>query len=169
MNTREERRPEMRDDAERLRERAYRSMPSWRTRARRRTLVALVLAIAVAAVVGVHLAPGVIYVPLVGVVAGCVPFLALRLLTRGVAESADGKLDERDRILRDTAMRRSFVVLMYGVGALLAYVVVTQGFPHLADRLIGLLITAAWAGSIAPTLALAWSLPDDDPDDLAGR
>lgn len=51
---------------------------------------------------------------------------------------------------------------------LLGYIIVTQGFPDLPDRLIGLLITAAWAAGSAPTLALAWALPDDDPDDLAG-
>lgn len=89
-------------------------MPSWRTRVRRRALVVLVLAVAVAAAVGVHLAPGVIYIPLLGLVIGFVPFGALRLLTGGVAESADGGLDERDRTLRDTAVRRSFLLLTYG-------------------------------------------------------
>ena len=89
------------------------------------------------------------------------------MLTRAVAESSDSKLDERDRALRDSAVRLGFRLLVAAVAALYLYGVLTQGTAGLADHMIALLTTMIWAGVGGPTLVLAWRLPDDDPEDTA--
>lgn len=162
-NTRDEQRAEM----ERRREQAFRSMPSWRTRLRRRLLVGAVGVVVAAAVSGIHVVPANTLVPLAGMFVGSLVLIALRILTRGVAESVDSQLDERDRRLRDTAVRRAFLLVIGVVAVLACYVAATQGLPGLADRMLGLLITLLWVGGLAPTMVLAWILPDDDPEDLA--
>lgn len=162
-NSRQDRRIEM----ERRREQAFRSMPSWRTRVRRRLVVGAVGVVAVAAVTGIHLAPAATLVPPAGMFVGSLVLIVLRLLTRGVAESVDSRLDEHDQRLRDTAIRRSFFLVLGAVAVLVCYVTATQRLPGLADRTLGLLITLLWVGGFAPTMVLAWILPDDDPEDLA--
>ncbi|MFC4945710.1 hypothetical protein [Pseudonocardia sp. GCM10023141] len=164
---REQRRQALRSEMERTRAKAFRAAPTWRTRIRRRLLAGVVLAIIVASVVLLHLLPGAFLPIALLFVVGCVALVGLRLLTRGVAEGLDAQLDERDRALRDRAVRTSHLLTIGGVAALTLYVAITQGRPDLAERTMSMLVTLAWSAVFAPTLVLAWTLPDDDPEDLA--
>jgi hypothetical protein len=173
MNTAEQRarrRQKLRAEMERHRDRTFRAAPSWRTRARRRSLVAVVLLAVVASMISIHLAPRSFLLSVGGLfLVACVPLVGLRVLTRGVAESPDSQLDERDRTLRDGAVRRSYFLLIAAAALLTGYVAITEHAPDLGSRVMSLLVTIAWSAAMAPTLLLAWTLPDDDPEDLVGR
>jgi len=47
--------------------------------------------------VWVHLLPGRLFIPFLGMFVGCLVLVALRILRRGVAERTDSVLDEHDR------------------------------------------------------------------------
>ena len=102
MTTREERRQDMDRRRDHILDTAA---PAWRTRWRRRTLVVTTVLIVVATLVAAHLLATRPWWLLVGFLVGTLFFVALRVLTRGVAEKADGGLDEHDRALRDRAVR----------------------------------------------------------------
>ncbi|MDQ2708466.1 MAG: hypothetical protein M3Z25_12875 [Actinomycetota bacterium] len=64
---------------------------------------------------------------LAGLVGYFVLIAALRPLTRGVAESTDAQLDERDRELRDHVGRRAYPIVSGALVLLTIYATVTQG------------------------------------------
>lgn len=142
------------------------SAPAWRTRRRRRALAVLTVLVVVANLVVAHLSFQQ-YLPLIGIVVGTLGFVALRVLTRGVADQSDGMLDEHDRALRDKVVRWSFVVAPVALILIAVYAGITQLMPDLSDRITNLAIIAAWASVGIPTLVLGWILPDDNPEDLA--
>lgn len=157
-----ERRHELRAEMEVRRDRAFRAAPAWRTRPRRRGLVVLLALVLAAAAT----APGDVVVVVVGLVATCAVGVVLRVLTRGVAESTDAQLDERDRALRDRAIRWSYVIAMCGVAVVTLYVSIAAQQPGLTERVIKVLAVLFVGMIVAPTAVLAWMLPSDDPEDV---
>lgn len=155
----DEPRAEQRAERERV---LQRSLPSWRTRRRRTAAAIAACAVAIAGAVLAHLAMPIASV-LVRFVLGAVPMVLLRIVTRAIVEGG-AQLDEHDRGLRDRAFRLTYPT---GGAALLvgAYVTLTQVLPDLATRTTGMLVWVAWLAWSAPTLALAMTLPDDDPTD----
>jgi drug/metabolite transporter (DMT)-like permease len=166
MNTNDERRQELRAEMERRRDRAFRAAPSWRTRARRRAIVALSVMLVAGAATAVHVElrnPALLVGALLGYFALAI---VLRLLTRGIADSPDHQLDERDRAMRDHVWRRAYWAVGIALAALVLYATVTQDAPGFGPRMVGMLMVLAWVTVFAPTFVLAWVLPDDDPEDL---
>ena len=142
------------------------SAPAWRTRRRRRALAVLTVLVVVADLVVAHLSAQQ-YLPFIGIVVGTLGFIALRVLTRGVAERSNSTLDEHDRALRDQVVRWSFAVAPTALVLIAIYAGITQHMPDLSDRITNLALVAAWASVGIPTLVLGWILPDDDLEDLA--
>lgn len=89
--------------------------------------------------------------------------MALRVLTRGVAESTDVQLDERDRALRDRAFQCAYVVAACGVAAVAFFVVLAAQQPELTERVIKVRAVLAVGMIVAPTAALARALPQQRP------
>lgn len=167
MNIDHNRGHELRTEMDVRRQRASRRAQVWRTRRRRRVLVVLAVLVAIASVVAAVAGNGLALVPYAGVFAGLLLTAGLRVLTRAVAESSDSQLDERDRALRDAAVRLGFKLLVAALVALYLYGMSAQGTAGFPDHMIGLLTAMIWAGPGGPTLILAWRLPDDDPEDMA--
>lgn len=158
------------DMLDRKERRLGRSLPGWRNRAHRRPLVVLFLLIVAAMLTGAHLLTTGTGLALdwgVGVLVSLVPWVLLRILTRGVAETAPAQLDERDRGLRNRVLYRAYVTAIVAMGLAVGYLTVNRHLPDLADHACLFLLVLLWASSAAPTMFLAWTLPDDDPEDLA--
>lgn len=166
MSTHDERRRDLRAEMERRRDRVLvSSAPAWRTRRRRRALAVATVVVVLADLIAAHL-NSTSWWSLVGILVALLALVLLRVLTRGVAESTDSTLDERDRALRDKVVRWTFFVAptaLIGVGI---YARMTGDLPDLAERVTNLAFIAAWASVGTPTLLLAWILSDDDPEDL---
>jgi hypothetical protein len=151
------------------RKRVLASAPSWRTQTRRRLLALLVVAVVAVMAVWAHVNPSEIGLPLTGLGVVAVLMMAPRVLTRAVAETPRRDLDERDRGLRDAAWRQAYVVTLVVLALFVGYVMVAGGGPDAGDqamRMGGALVLGCVS---APTLVLAWTLPDDDPADLADQ
>ncbi|MBP2474399.1 Ca2+/Na+ antiporter [Crossiella equi] len=151
-------------------EKFSRRLPAWRTRRHRRPLAVAFAAIPVVLVVLVLAARK---DSLWFVLAWTTCYLSwvvvwwlVRVLTNTLAETMTGPLDERQRELRDTA---TFGGFHFGVTCLIpvmAYLFLAQHDPDAAFNgglLVGIAIVLV-GGS--PSALLAWTLPDDDPQDL---
>ena len=144
--------------------------PSWRTRRRRRPLVvALALTVLFLAVDGMVDATAAFWLWPVGYLAWLAVWLVLRVLTAAVADSADATLDERERAIRDRLGYRAFTVLILVNAAVAAFLLTVSGarLPHLGLHAALLLLALTLGVAAGPTAALAWTMPDDDPEDLA--
>lgn len=159
-----ERIEERRAEIDRRTERAFRSMPSWRTRTRRRGLVVLAVAVLACMLAWTQVQPRDLLWPLVGIVVFGGLMVALRVLTRAVAETPRARLDERDRALRDAAWRRAYIVTLVALALLYVFVRISEA-QDLVERAQEAGLWLLMAGISAPTLALAWTLEDDDPAD----
>jgi hypothetical protein len=142
--------------------------PRWRTRRRRRLVVA-----ALAVTVLFMVVDGQVDVPLafwlwpVGYLAWVAWWLVLRALTSAVADSSAAVLDERERAIRDRLGYRAFTVLILVNAAVAGFLFTGVRMPHLGAH-VGLLLLSLTLGAAAvPTGTLAWTMPDDDPEDLA--
>jgi hypothetical protein len=142
--------------------------PSWRTRRRRRPLVvALALVVLFLAVDGMVDATPAFWLWPVGYLAWLAVWLVLRVLTAAVADSADATLDERERAIRDRLGFRAFTVLIMVNTGVAGVLVTGVTMPHLGLHAGLLLLSVTLGVAAAPTAALAWTMPDDDPEDLA--
>ena len=164
-----ERHVELRARMDEKREQAMTFAPSWRTRGRRRALVVLVVAVLAAMAVWAHLNPNEMVLALAGIVAVAVLMVVLRVLTRAVAETPRRDLDERDRDLRDAAWRQAYLVTLVVLVLFVGYAMVVGDGPGGGDQAMRVGLALVLGCVSAPTLALAWTLPNDDPEDLADR
>jgi transcriptional regulator with XRE-family HTH domain len=84
--------------------------------------------------------------------------------TIGALERGDHypSLDERDRAPRDAAWRRAYIVTLVALALLYVFVRISEA-PDLVERAQEAGLWLLMAGISAPTLALAWTLEDDDP------
>jgi hypothetical protein len=175
---RELRRQEKHQQAQQLREEARqradrlmsRTWPTWRNRAHRRPLV-VAFTLLVLALIG-----GTLFLEhstwmwlawLVGMLVSAPAWAVLRVLTRGVAEKPASALDERDQVLRDRTVYWAYQVTLGSIALVALYLLTHFHQPVPSDRAGLLLLVLMYAGKAAPTMLLAWVLPDDDPADWA--
>ncbi|MEU7895124.1 hypothetical protein AB0B45_19970 [Nonomuraea sp. NPDC049152] len=141
-----------------------------RTRARRRQVAAAVLfgfafMIAGAALfqrstLGISAALMAVGLPL-----GVGGAFVLRSLTGRMA--GDGRdLDERETPLRNAAHYRSFQAFGMLMLVDLAYGLLVAGRPEAGSLTSSMTAALFLLGTAMPALTLAWSLPDDDPEDF---
>jgi heme A synthase len=112
-----------------------------------------------------HVQPREIALPLVGIVVVAALMVMLRLLTRAVAETPRRDLDERDRDLRDAAWRQAYVLTLVALAVFVTYAMVVGGAPEAGNQAMRMGVVFLLCCVSAPTLALAWTLPNDDPED----
>ncbi|UJW34910.1 hypothetical protein L3Q67_14725 [Saccharothrix sp. AJ9571] len=143
----------------------------WRTRRHRRRFAALVLAgdlILIAAALVARQETAAVFAALWfgGLVLWLVSFTVLRVLSGRMSTAFSALLDEREREWRhrvNYAGYQTFSVLsLIGFGYLVLIADTADAGLRGAMMLAALMV----AGLSVPTLALAWSLPDDDPEDF---
>ncbi|WP_027944346.1 DUF2178 domain-containing protein [Amycolatopsis taiwanensis] len=154
----------------RERKRAQR-MPSWRTRQRRRALVAVLVIAELAIVVGpLAVWPrqldaaslSLVFVPLVAV---AVAHSLLRTLTGRMSSGFSSLLDERERKLRNRASHIGYHVLGCLMLVEIVYLLVMRNQPEVATQGAVLLGALVLIGGTAPMVVLGWQLPDDEVED----
>ncbi|MCP3801477.1 hypothetical protein NLX83_19650 [Allokutzneria sp. A3M-2-11 16] len=102
----------------------------------------------------------------VGLLLGVGGTFVLRSRT-GRAAGHGEDLDERDTELRDAAHYRSYQAFGALMLADLAYGLVVAGHPEAGSLTAAMTATLFLLGTAMPALNLAWTLPDDDPEDFA--
>ncbi|MGW0517067.1 hypothetical protein [Crossiella sp. NPDC003009] len=147
-----------------------RMLPRWRTQSRRRLLVALWLVFPVALIAILLTIPREtgLFLPLWLTVYGgwLAVWRVLRVLTSAITETMSTTLDERQRQLRDQAVLAGYSLGLLTLLPLIAYLLIRNGDPDLG-RTAGVLLAVDLALlAAAPTVLLAWALPDDDPEDF---
>lgn len=160
----------------RFAERTEHQLPGWRTTARRRLAIGITVAGLGLMLLGVVVAlVGVIRAPLLflvvwigGTVLALGGWYVLRVLTSNVTELPTTMLDEHEADQRDAARSVGFQVMTWATLAPLLLLLVgtsaddpsTLGFPAALLLTVSLLL-----GGLTPTLLLAWSAHDPEPDD----
>ncbi|MBA8826764.1 hypothetical protein FHX42_004143 [Saccharopolyspora lacisalsi] len=155
---------------EQRRHRMAQRLPSWRTRPRRRALVALWLPVPLALIVLTltldwdNPVTSLVYL---AVLAVWYPFwLVLRVLTTASAEAIVALLDEREVEVRNRLSFVSLSVLSTANLLIVFYLIFNHDDPLIAIRTAYLLIACILLAASVPTALLAWRMPDDDPEDL---
>ncbi|AOS65795.1 hypothetical protein [Actinoalloteichus hymeniacidonis] len=150
--------------------RLHRALPHWRDRRHRRPLVvtcAITVLVSTAMAIAVGPAPSAAYLIWLAITLVWVwQWIVLRLITSGISESSTLVLDERETALRDRATRYGFLAAMMLNGALTG-ALGARGFEPVGAVQLSLIIASATliCGTV-PVGFLAWTLPDDDPEDL---
>jgi hypothetical protein len=155
-------------------EQAYaRSLPGWRTRARRRALIvtlavtfAFMFAVSVLCATGVRWAP-LLWLPAVAV---AVPaFIALQVVSGRQGDAPRDALDERELAERDSARSIGLTVTQTLTMIPAAYLIIgsvaaggDDGTTAYAGGLM--LLTVLMVGGAAPAMILGWSRPDDSTE-----
>ncbi|GAA1971357.1 hypothetical protein [Amycolatopsis minnesotensis] len=149
-----------------------RRFPLWRTRRRRRALVALHLfgaAMMIAA--SLSLRPDRDWAVtgrwLGGAAIGAVTVTALRLLTGKMASGFGALLDEREREWRNRIHYTGFQTLAALMLVAMIYLLLIARQPGAGYRGAMMMSALLIFGGSVPTLVLGWQLPDDDPEDFA--
>ncbi|RNL85250.1 hypothetical protein EFW17_09175 [Halostreptopolyspora alba] len=95
------------------------------------------------------------------------PFVVLRSMTRGVAERPVARLDEREAKLRGRYLAIGYYTALCAGFAVAVYLVaLSHADPTALARGAQLLLVAMGMAAAVPTVALGWTAPDDDPEDL---
>lgn len=161
---------EARERGEQRRHRMARRLPRWRTRPRRRALVALWLPIPLTLIVlslTLDWDNPVTSLTYLAVLAVWYPFwLILRVLTTASAEAIVAVLDEREVEVRNRLSFVALSVLSLGNFLVVFYLIFNQNDPLIAVRTAFLLVAFIMLATSVPTALLAWRMPDDDPEDL---
>ncbi|WP_242677088.1 hypothetical protein [Streptomonospora litoralis] len=143
--------------------------PAWRGRSARRAVAvfwalvfaALVLSALLSEQAGIGDAWWVMYA------VWLVPSVALRLMTRGIAEGPADRLDERELGFRARYLALGYyTALISGAVVAIYLVVVSHVDPGDVVRGAQLLLVAVGLAAAAPTVAFAWTAPEEEPDDL---
>jgi hypothetical protein len=151
--------------------RSAKRLPSWRTRQRRRRL-ALVLLLAVAMMItgAALLDAHSIWIFFALWLGGCLIWIAawglLRTLTGQMTSSFSSLLDEREREWRHRVTYFGFYVTIFLMLAAMLYTMIISNQAEGAMRGATMMGALAFVGTTIPTAMLAWTLPDDDPEDL---
>ncbi|MEC3979599.1 hypothetical protein [Amycolatopsis sp. H20-H5] len=156
---------------EQLEAKRAKKLPTWRTRKRRRQLVALVmvgdlLLIAGAAVLRAQEQWVFAVLWFGGCVLGGVPHHLLRILTGKMSSSFSRQLDEREREWRHRVTYVGYQTLAYLMIAGVIYLLVIAKQADSAYRGAIMITALLIGGATVPTGVLGWSLPDDDPEDF---
>ncbi|WP_067800971.1 hypothetical protein [Nocardia beijingensis] len=149
-------------------------LPRWRTRRRRRLLVAALAAtFLVLAVVAVLIACGLERGPLLWAPACLVFFplwISLQIVSGRQADAPVGTLDEWELEQRNAA--RSVGLTLTQTLAMIPaiWLIVVGGFTDLDNIQAAyaggvMLLTALLVGGCTPTMVLAWTRPDPEPED----
>ncbi|MCO1575952.1 hypothetical protein M8C13_09305 [Crossiella sp. SN42] len=150
-----------------------RQFPDWRTRRHRRRLAVLwtLFPLALIAILLVDLRGTGWFLPLwLGVYLGWLSVWGLlRVLTAALTETMSAALDERQRQLRDRAIFLGYHVGLLTLLPVLAYLLLNMRSPAVGATGAVLLAVAFVVIASAPTVLLAWTLPDDDPEDFQGQ
>ena len=149
-----------------------RTMPGWRTRRHRRALIGVLAAASLPLIAGSLMLGSVsiwtfLWLWAVGFVVYLTAFTMLRILTGKVVIGFTSQLDERERELRHHATYRGFqvnIALLVGVLILTRIVANGPGGEQSAYTLMSVVLMLSCS---TPTIFLGWTLPDDDPDDIA--
>lgn len=149
-------------------------LPGWRSRRRRRLLVAaLVITFVAMFAVGVACAFGVPRAPLLWLPA-CLAFfplwIALQIVSGRRGDAPQGALDEFEIAQRDSARSVGLTVTQALVLLPIFYLVIgavqTAGTDENMAYAGGLLaLTALLVGGCTPAMILGWTRPDPDPED----
>ncbi len=155
---------------EQRRHRMARRLPKWRTRARRRALVALWVPIPLVLIV-LSLTldwnnPVMSLIYLAVIVAWYPLWLVLRVLTTASAEAIVALLDEREVEVRNRLGFISLSVLSTANLLIVFYLLFGHHDPLIAERAAYLLVACILLATSVPTALLAWRMSDDDPEDL---
>ncbi|MBB4932407.1 hypothetical protein F4561_003227 [Lipingzhangella halophila] len=94
-------------------------------------------------------------------------WLVLRAATRGVTERPPSQLDERELKIHDRFLSLGYYTALVGCALVVVHLqVISHVDPTgVAQSSQLLLITLGLAGSV-PTVAFAWTAPDEDPEDF---
>jgi hypothetical protein len=152
------------------------SLPTWRSRRRRRALVtALTVTFAVMFVVSVLCAFGLTWAPLLWLPACLVFFplwIAVQIVSGRRGDAPEGALDEFEIAQRNSARSIGLTItqnlMMIPVVYLISGAVFTGGADADMAYAGGLMaLTMLLAGACSPAMILGWTRPDPDPEDRA--
>ncbi|GAA4536958.1 hypothetical protein [Amycolatopsis samaneae] len=151
--------------------RRARKLPTWRTRRRRRQLVAVVLLgdlVLITSAASFKLAAPWFSLGtwFGGFAIGAVGFVLLRILTGRISSGFSRLLDERERDWRHRITFIAFLTLSFLMTVAMFYGLAIS--PQHDSGIRGAMMLAALlvTGSTVSTVVLGWSLPDDDPEDF---
>ncbi|WP_307787166.1 hypothetical protein [Mycolicibacterium mengxianglii] len=149
------------------------SLPGWRTRARRRTLVvALVATFLFMFAVGVLCAVGIQWAPLLWLPACAVffpVFTVLQIVSGRQGDAPEAALDEFEVAQRNSARSIGLTITQYLMMIPAFYLVFGATFTDGADPNMAyagglMVLTVLVAGGSAPAMILGWIRPDPDPE-----
>ncbi|MFD8500859.1 hypothetical protein [Amycolatopsis sp. NPDC059657] len=153
------------------RERAQR-MPRWRTRRVRKLLSWFVLAGSVLLIIGaaqIENFPDWVFFGFWfgGCLLAGVPYYLLRILTGKMSGGFSTMLDERERAWRHRVTYIGYQILVGLMLVGIMYGIVISKEPEAGFRATLMMMALLTVGTLMPTVVLAWTLPDDDPEDFA--
>lgn len=159
---------------ERIREQELRNarrLPTWRTRQRRRTLTVITLLGSAAMIAGAVIIRadsrwGFLAVWGSGFAVGGLAWMLLRVLTGRMTSTLSVLLDEREREWRHRVTYVGFQVSICLMLITMFYTILISNGPDSTLRAAMMMNAMACLAATVPTLVVAWTLPDDDPDDF---
>lgn len=146
-------------------------LPKWRTRRRRKALALVLgfgglLMVAGAAVISEADAVPFFVLWGAGFLIGGVAMYMLRVVNGKMSSSITSTLDERERSVRNKVYFTGYQVLVAFMLIAMFYMLVIAGQAESGYRGAMMLSVLLVCGICVPSVLLAWTLPDDDPEDL---